>query len=271
MAEISASLVKSLREETGLGMMECKRALAESEGDVGKARDLLRVRGHSKAEKVSGRSATEGRVGIETDGARGCVAQVNCETDFVAKDGNFQEFVGKVARAALDAGSDNPGSLPEVEEARKGLVMKLGENVTIGRCDVLDAGAGRLASYIHQGAKIGVLASFAGEDPDPQAMRDVCMHIAAMRPTHVSPSDVPSDALEKEREIYRAQAAETGKPPQVVEKIVDGKVQRHLEEQCLLLQAFVRDDGKTVQEFLGDKGLTVQGFVRAEVGRRDGS
>lgn len=267
MADISAALVKSLREETGLGMMECKRALVDSGGDAGKARDLLRVRGHAKADKVSGRAAAEGRVGIEIDGGRGAVAQVNCETDFVAKDENFVGFVAEVARAALGAGDGGPGSAPGIEEARKALVMKVGENVTIGDCSVLDAGAGRLASYVHQGARIGVLASFAGEDPDPAAMRDVCMHIAAMRPTHVSPSDVPEDTLEREREIFRAQAEESGKPPQVVEKIVAGKVERHLAETCLLSQPFVRADDQTVGEFLEEKGISVRGFVRSEIGR----
>ncbi len=264
MSEISAVQVKSLRDATGLGMMECKKALVESDGDIGKANELLRIRSQAKAGKVSGRSTMEGRIGILVNDSAGVIAQVGCETDFVAKDENFISFVDFVLKTALEQEDvSNLASVPGLEDARQGLVLKLGENISVGEVASIKAAGGSLASYVHQGSKIGVLATL--DRNDGNVGRDLCMHIAAMRPSFVSPEDVPAEVLEKERDIYSEQLAESGKPPEIISKIVDGKIGKYLEEACLLLQPFIKDEDKTVGEVLKERKAEIRRFVRLEI------
>jgi elongation factor Ts len=259
MAEITAGMVKELRERTGMGMMECKKALAEADGDMKKAEDLLRIKSGSKASKVAGRVAAEGAIGIHIsdDGKSGALVEINCETDFVGKDTSFAGFVKSVAALAAAKGTQDVGalsamSLPSgetVEKTRQALVMKLGENMTVRRVVVFKA-KGRLAHYLH-GTRIG---------------KDLAMHIAASRPISVSRENVPAELIEREREIASARAAESGKPANIVDKIVEGSVQKYLSEVTLLGQPFVKDDKTTVEKLLAGKGAKVHAFALFIVG-----
>lgn len=270
---ISASMVKELRERTGAGMMECKKALVETAGDIDAAIDTLRKSGAAKAEKKAGRIAAEGCVIIAQNGATTAVAvEVNSETDFVAKDDNFRSFADQVAQSALrHAPADLPAleksavdSGDSVEEARQQLVAKLGENISVRRFVRMQAQGDRLGSYIHGNQKIGVLIDVSGGDAD--LAKDLAMHVAASRPVCVDEDQVPSDMLDKEREIFSAQAAESGKPADIVEKMVTGRIKKFLKEVTLLGQPFVKDPDKTVANLLKEKGATVHAFVRYEVG-----
>ncbi len=265
MAAITAGMVKELREATGLGMMECKKALAEADGDMKKAVELLRIRSGAKASNVAGRIAAEGAVGVHigSDGKTGALVEINCETDFVAKDANFAGFVNTVAAAAasgaagIDAllaavGSDGQ----TVEAARQGLVMKLGENISVRRA-VRVAAKGRLAHYLH-GSRIGVLVDYEGGDG--QLGRDLAMHIAASKPLCVSREDVPADSIAKERTIYTAQAQETGKPANIITKMVEGRIVKYLAEMALLGQPFVKNPDETVEQLLQAKHAKVHAF-----------
>lgn len=272
MAEITAGMVKELRERTGLGMMECKKALAEADGDMKKAEDLLRIKSGSKASKVAGRVAAEGAIGIHVsaDGKSGALVEVNCETDFVAKDQNFAGFVRSVAEMAAAKGTDDvatlsAGLLPSgetVESVRQAMVMKLGENISLRRVAVFKA-KGKLAYYVH-GSRIGVMLDLEGGDD--VLGKDLAMHIAASKPISVSRENVPAELIEREREIARARAAESGKPANIVEKIVDGSVQKYLAEVTLLGQPFVKDDKTTVEKLLAGKGAKVHAFTLFVVG-----
>ncbi|HWQ37639.1 MAG TPA: translation elongation factor Ts [Burkholderiales bacterium] len=272
MAEISASMVKELRERTGLGMMECKKALEEAGGDLKKAEDLLRIRSGAKASKVAGRIAAEGAVAafVAADGSSGALVEVNCETDFVAKDASFSAFAAAVARtaAATNAGTvevlaqQKLASGETVEEARRALIMKLGENISVRRV-ALQRAQGRLAHYLH-GNRIGVLVDFSGGD---EALgKDLAMHIAASRPIAVSRDQVPAENVAREREIAAARARESGKPANIVDKIVEGSVQKYLAEVTLLGQPFVKDDKITIDKLLAAKGAKVHGFSLFVVG-----
>ncbi len=266
MAEITAAMVKELREATGLGMMECKKALAEAEGDLKKAEELLRIKSGAKASKVAGRVAAEGAVSvfITADGKTGAMVEVNCETDFVAKDANFAGFVKSVAEAVakgnpgdLDALSKTAGADGQsVETARQGLVMKLGENISVRRYVRLIA-KGRLAFYLH-GAKIGVLLDYEGGDD--QLGKDLSMHIAASKPVCVAKDQVPPATIAKEREIYTAQAQESGKPDNIIAKMVDGRIAKFLAEVTLLGQPFVKNPDETVEKLLAAKQAKVHEF-----------
>lgn len=272
MAEITAGMVKELRERTGLGMMECKKALAEADGDMKKAEDLLRIKSGSKASKVAGRVAAEGAIGVHVsaDGKSGALVEVNCETDFVAKDENFAGFVRSVAAMAVSRGTEDvaalsAGLLPSgetVEATRQALVMKLGENMSVRRVAVFKA-RGKLAHYVH-GSRIGVMLDLEGGDE--VLGKDLAMHIAASRPISVSRENVPAELIEREREIARARAAESGKPANIVEKIVEGSVQKYLAEVTLLGQPFVKDDKITVEKLLAGKGAKVHAFTLFVVG-----
>lgn len=272
MAEITAGMVKELRERTGLGMMECKKALAEADGDMKKAEDLLRIKSGSKASKVAGRVAAEGAIGVHVsaDGKSGALVEVNCETDFVAKDENFAGFVRSVAAMAVAKGTEDvaalsAGLLPSgetVEATRQALVMKLGENMSVRRVAVFKA-KGRLAHYVH-GSRIGVMLDLEGGDE--VLGKDLAMHIAASRPISVARENVPAELIEREREIARARAAESGKPANIVEKIVEGSVQKYLAEVTLLGQPFVKDDKITVEKLLAGKGAKVHAFTLFVVG-----
>ncbi len=272
MAEITASTVKELRSRTGIGMMECKKALEQAGGDMNKAEDLLRIRSGAKAGKVAGRVAAEGTIGIHLSGDRklGALVEINCETDFVAKDQNFAGFAKAVAELAA-AGNINDvealararlASGESVEATRQALVMKLGENISVRRAAVHKA-RGRLAHYLH-GTRIGVMVDLEGGDET--LGKDLAMHVAASKPISVSRDQVPAKLIARERAIAKARALESGKPANLVEKIVEGSVQKYLAEVTLLGQPFVKDDKTTVEKLLAPKGAKVHAFTLFVVG-----
>src|SRR6185369_6798851 len=272
MADITAGMVKELRERTGLGMMECKRALEEAGGDMKKAEDLLRIKSGAKAGKMAGRIAAEGAVGIYVsgDGKLGALVEVNCETDFVAKDVTFSAFVKSVAELAATKGITDVEVLAKteltpgqtVEAARQALVMKLGENMSVRRIAVHKA-KGKLAHYLH-GTKIGVMLDLEGGDD--VLGKDLSMHIAATKPISVSRDQVSAELIAREREIAKARALESGKPANLIDKIVEGSVQKYLAEVTLLGQPFVKDDKLTVEKLLAGKGAKVNAFTLFVVG-----
>jgi elongation factor Ts len=273
MAEISASMVMDLRQRTGLGMMECKKALAETGGDMAKAEDLLRVKSGAKASKAAGRIAAEGIIGlfVALDAKIGAMVEVNCETDFVAKNDDFRAFATEVARLAAQHAPADVAALSAlrlasgetVEERRVALVQKIGENMTVRRFARREA-KGRLASYVH-GTKIGVLIDVEG---GAAALgKDLAMHIAASKPMAVARDGVPAEVIEHERKIKTAQAAESGKPANIIEKMVEGGVAKFIAEVTLLGQPFVKGDGKqTVADLLKAQGASVYGFDLYVVG-----
>ena len=271
--QITAAMVKELRERTGSGMMECKKALQDAGGDIDAAIENMRKAGLAKADKKAGRVAAEGRVAIKIsdDGKTAVIAEVNCETDFVSGGDDFMDFVGEVAAVALD---NRPASLEallelpidagqSVEDKRKALVSKIGENIQVRRFELMDAGAGTFGSYLH-GTRIGVLLSV--ENGKDELIKDIAMHIAASRPTCVTEDQVPAELLDKEREILIAQAQDSGKPQDIIEKMVEGRIRKYLAEITLVGQPFVKDPDKTVGALLKDVGANVIGFVRYEVG-----
>jgi elongation factor Ts len=272
MADITAGMVKELRERTGLGMMECKKALEEAGGDMKKAEDLLRIKSGAKAGKMAGRVAAEGAIGVYVsgDGKLGALVEVNCETDFVAKDANFAGFVKSVAELAAIKGVTDVEVLAKtelssghtVEAARQALVMKLGENMSVRRIAVHKA-KGKLAHYLH-GTRIGVMLDLEGGDD--VLGKDLSMHIAASKPISVSKDQVSADLISREREIAKARALESGKPANLIDKIVEGSVQKYLAEVTLLGQAFVKDDKVTVEKLLASKGARVNAFTLFIVG-----
>lgn len=267
---ISASMVKELRERTGAGMMECKKALVETDGDMDAAVEMLRKSGQAKADKKSGRVAADGRVVIATEGKDAAIVEVNSETDFVAKDENFVSFAEAVGKAVLSGDAADVESLAaakladgrEVEAARTELVAKVGENISVRRFERLSADD-NLGAYTH-GARIGAVVAMQGGDAS--LARDIAMHVAASNPMCVDESGVPADTLERERRIFSEQAAESGKPPEIVEKMVAGKVAKYLKEITLLGQPFIKDDKQSVGKLLKSAGATVTAFVRYEVG-----
>ena len=272
--QITASMVKELRERTGSGMMECKKALQEADGDIDTAIENMRKSGMAKADKKSGRVAAEGRVVIEIsdDGQSAVVLEVNCETDFVSGGDDFLSFVTAIAKTALANKPADIAALSEmtldgtsetVEEVRKAKIAKIGENMQLRRFEMLESTAGAFGSYLH-GTRIGVLVEMQGGSEE--LIKDVAMHIAASNPLCVSEAEVPADVLEKEKDILRAQALESGKPADIVEKMLTGRVRKYLAEITLLGQSFVKDPDKTVEILLSDAGATVNKFVRYEVG-----
>ena len=272
MAEITASMVKDLRERTDAPMMECKKALTEAGGDMAKAEEILRVKLGSKASKAAGRVAAEGvvAVAIAGDGRTGALLEINCETDFVAKNEDFVAFAKQVAAlvaernpADVAALSALPCGAASVEETRKALVGKIGENMSVRRFARI-AAQGRLASYIHGGAKVGVLVDVEGGDET--LARDIAMHIAAAKPVALSRDQVPEELIRRERDIAQAKAAESGKPANIVEKMVEGSVQKFLKEVTLLGQPFVKDDKQTIEQLLKAKAARVHGFALYVVG-----
>ena len=268
MSAITAEMVRVLREATGAGMMECKKALVECEGDMERAIDFLRVKSGVKAGKVSARTASEGRIAFAAKGETAVLAEVNCETDFVARGDAFGGFCAKTAALLAESGAAESGKIQLAEEsagesARRELVMQVGENVSFGRMCVLRTD-GNVASYLHTGDKIATMADYSGGDET--LAREVCMHIAAMRPDYLALSDIPADEMQKQRDIFTAQAAETGKPPQVAQKIAEGRLQKYFAERVLLLQPFVKDGDKVVGEVLEAAGMTIRAFRRLEVG-----
>jgi len=270
--KITAEAVKTLRERTGAGMMECKKALVETGGDLDAAAELMRKAGLAKADKKAGRVAAEGAIAtaIAADGRSGVLVEVNSETDFVARQDDFQSFAGAVATAALEQGAGSLEALlalplaggQSVEEIRRGLVSRIGENITVRRVAALTAPT-QLGSYVH-GGRIGVLVALEGGDE--ALAHDLAMHVAASNPQYVDAAQVPVEQVDKEKEILSAQAALEGKPPAIVEKMVEGRIRKFLAEICLVGQPFVKDPEVTVEKLLKSGGARVTGFVRFEVG-----
>ena len=272
MAEITAGLVKELREKTDAPMMECKKALTESGGDMGKAEEILRVKLGNKASRAASRIAAEGVVAahVARDGKSGALVEVNCETDFVAKNDEFLALAGAIAElvavrnpADVDALSRLPLKGATVEDARKALIGRIGENIAIRRFRRI-AAAGRLAVYIHGGARIGVLVDVTGGDET--LAKDLAMHIAASKPVALSASEVPADLVQRERAIAAAKAAESGKPAAIVEKMVEGSVQKYFKEVTLLGQPFVKNDKQSIEQLLQSRSASVAAFALYVVG-----
>lgn len=267
---ISASMVKELRERTGAGMMECKKALVEVDGDLDAAAEVLRKSGQAKADKKAGRVAADGRVVVAQDGSKAVIVEVNSETDFVAKDENFSSFVEAVAAAALASGTTDVAAFASetladgrtVESARTELIQKVGENIGVRRIEAITSD-GVISSYTH-GARIGAIVAMDGGDET--LARDVAMHVAATNPMCIDESGVPAETLENERRILTEQAEGSGKPAEIVEKMVMGRVSKFLKEITLNGQPFVKDPDITVGKLLSGAGATVTAFVRYEVG-----
>ena len=266
MTAIKASQVKELRERTGLGMMECKKALVESSGDIDKAIEELRKSSGMKAAKKAGRTAADGMVKIKVadDGSYGVLVEVNSETDFVARDENFQAFVGAVVDKAFDGKLDSIEALmdEETESARQALIQKIGENINVRRVALIEGGV--VDGYVHSNNRIAVLVALEGGSGE--VARDVAMHVAAVNPQVAKPEDMPADVVAKEKEIYVAQARESGKPDDIIEKMVTGRVKKFLAESSLVEQAFVKDPDIKVGKLLKQAGADITGFVRYEVG-----
>jgi len=278
MADISASMVMELRQRTGLGMMECKKVLAEAAGDLAKAEELLRIRSGAKATKAAGRVAAEGIVGahVAEDGRAAAMVEVNCETDFVSRNEDFVAFARALARLVVERSPADVAALAAlphgggtVESVRQALVQKIGENISIRRFSRY-ATTAQLVQYLHGGGRIGVTVEIEGGQA--QVGKDVAMHIAAsaapgaIRPVCVSRADVPADLIERERAIYTAQAAESGKPAEIAARMVEGRVNKFLAEVTLLGQAFVKNPDETVEKYLKGNGATVKSFELFVVG-----
>lgn len=268
MTAISASMVKELRDRTGLAMMECKKALTEANGDIELAIDNLRKSGQAKAAKKAGNIAADGAIIIAQDGNKAIIMEVNSQTDFVAKDENFSNFANQVAQAALAANETDVSKIAElntadgqtVEEARIALVQKIGENIQVRRAKIVEGE--QLAVYKH-GLKIGVVVSYAG---DAETGKGVAMHVAAFNPVAVTAEQVPADLVAKEKEIAEAKAQESGKPANIIEKMVSGSVEKYLNEVALDRQAYVMDNEKKVGDALKASNTQIKEFVRFEVG-----
>lgn len=269
---ITASQVKALRERTGAGMLDCKKALTEAGGDLEAAAQALRAKGIAAAEKKAGRIAAEGVIACATSAAGAVLVEVNCETDFVAKDASFRAFAEAVAAAILasptapadvEAAAALPLGEATVDTARRELIGTIGENIAVRRFARLAAGDGALSAYMH-GARIGVLVQLGGGDD--ALGRDIAMHIAATSPLCVGEDDVPAETLAREEAIFTAQAADSGKPPEIAQKMVAGRMKKFLKENTLLGQAFVKNPDQTVAQLVKDAGVTVAAFVRFEVG-----
>ena len=272
MAAITASMVAELRAKTDAPMMECKKALTEADGDMAKAEEILRVKLGNKAGQAAARITAEGAVASHIAGNIGALVEVNCETDFVTKNDSFLAMAQ--ATAALIA-QHNPADIdalgalpyeqdsfgPTLEDVRKGLIGKIGENMSFRRFKRFADGA-KLVTYLH-GTRIGVMVEFDG---DETAAKDVAMHVAAMKPVALAAADVPADLIEKERSVAQAKAAESGKPADIVAKMVEGSIQKYLKEVALLSQPFVKNDKQTVEQMLKEKNTTVKGFTLYVVG-----
>ena len=272
MAAITASMVAELRAKTDAPMMECKKALTEAEGDMAKAEELLRVKLGTKAGKAASRVTAEGVVTSFVNGTTGAMIEVNCETDFVTKNDNFLALANAAAKLVAE---HNPSDLvalgalpysqdgfgPTLEDVRKGLIGKIGENMSFRRFKRASGGA-KIANYLH-GTRIGVLVEYDG---DETAAKDVAMHVAAMKPVSLTSAEVPADLIEKERSVAAAKAAESGKPADIVTKMVEGSVQKYLKEVSLFNQSFVKNDKQTVEQMLKAAGTTVKAFTLYVVG-----
>ncbi len=269
---VTAALVKELRERTGAGMMECKKALVETDGDIEIAIDNMRKSGQAKAAKKAGRIAAEGVIvtRVVSDSSFGVILEVNSETDFVARDASFLAFVNELADLALEAKATDVETImgmatlsgATVSEAREALVLKIGENIQIRRVALVEGQI--VADYVHSG-KIGVLTALTG-DADPELSKDIAMHVAASNPEVINPEDVPAELVAKEREIFTAQAKESGKPDNIIEKMIDGRMKKFVGEVSLTGQPFIKDPNTSVGKLLKSKNAQVSAFIRYGVG-----
>ncbi|WP_017548535.1 translation elongation factor Ts [Salinicoccus carnicancri] len=270
---ISAKLVKELREKTGAGMMDCKKALQETDGDLDKAADYLREKGISKAAKKADRIAAEGLVGVKSRGNSAAIVEINSETDFVARNEGFQNLVNDVANHILETKPADLETLnasemngKKVEDVITEAVSKIGEKLTLRRFAVAEkTDDDSFGEYLHMGGRIGVLTIVEGST-DSEAAKDVAMHAAALNPKYVSKDDVSQEELAHEREVLKQQALNEGKPENIVDKMVEGRMRKYLEEICIVDQPFVKDSDQTVEQFLKSKGGTLKNFIRFEVG-----
>lgn len=270
---VTAEQVKELRERTGAGMLDCRKALVATGGDINAAIEKLRMEGQAKAVKKAGRTAADGTIAVAAGPDALAIVELNCETDFVAKGEDFQTFAATAAQVAL---KERPATIEQLaaarsgaqtlEDARKVMIAKIGENITLRRFEVVKGAGGPLAQYIHAGSRIGVIVAL--DKGDVELGRDIAMHIAAQRPQYLKPADVPAAAQDAERKVIEAQTAEqaAGKPPDIVKKMVDGKLRKFLSEITLLGQAFVKDPDQSVEKVLAARGGAVARFVRFEVG-----
>ena len=269
MATITAAMVKELRERTGSGMMECKKALTETNGDIEAAIELMRKSGQAKADKKADRAAAEGVLLVRNDDKFGVIVEINCETDFVTKNEDFIAFSNKVTDIAFEKRANTIDDLADItvdgvslDEARKNLIAKIGENITVRRVAGLHA-EGRIGAYAH-GIRIAALVDVEGGNEE--LPRDIAMHIAASNPVCVDASGVPAELLQKERDIFTAQAAESGRPADIQEKMIEGRIRKYLEEVTLVGQSFVKDPDMTVEKLLKSESAKVNAFVRLELG-----
>lgn len=268
--EVTPTTIKQLRDACGAGMMDCKKALLESDGDQEAAADALRKKGLSQADKKASRVAAEGKIVASSKDGKAVMVEVNCETDFVAKDGSFIEFCSKVAGAATGISGDDVETLmaeevdgESLEITRQAMVAKIGENIQVRRLESRGSADSTVGAYIHMN-RIGVLVEVEG---GTEALcTDVAMHVAAMNPPFATPDEVPADVLEKEKKLLTDQALESGKPAAIVEKMVEGRIRKYLEEICLVSQPYVKDSGMTVGKLLEDNGAKMVGFTRIAVG-----
>lgn len=267
---ISASMVKELRERTGAGMMECKKALQESNGNIDSAIELLRTSGQAKAEKKAKRVAAEGKIVIKNNLANAVIVEINSETDFAANDSNFTDFANSIADALLQNEISDINSLNDlkfsddvtIEEARTNLISKIGENISIRRFDKIHQ-AVNIGEYSH-GSRIGVIVSLDKSDPD--LAKDIAMHIAASNPICLDKEDVPEDLVSREKRIFLEQASSSGKPPEIIEKMVEGRMKKFFKEITLLGQSFIKDPDISIKDLLDESEAKVQSFIRYEVG-----
>ena len=265
------ALIKELRARTGAGMLDCKKTLDETGGDIDAAIETLRKKGAASADKKAGRIVAEGVIATAASTAASALVEINCETDFVAKDPSFREYADKVAAAVLAAAPRNIESVAAltldhghtVESARRELIAKIGENISLRRFAIVKAEGGAVSTYLH-GTRIGVMVAVTGGNP--QLGRDIAMHVAASRPFCVSEADMPAEALAREKAIFAAQAAESGKPAPIVEKMVAGRMKKFLKENTLLGQPFIKDPERSVAQLVSAAGATVEQMVRFEVG-----
>lgn len=269
---ITAGMVKELREMTGAGMMDCKKALAETDGDMDAAIEFLRKKGMAGADKKAGRVAAEGviAIAISDDKKKAVITEVNCETDFVAKGDEFKDFANEIAQIALAKGTTDIEALmgetmangKTIDERRRELIAKIGENMTVRRVELVET-SGQIGQYQH-GEKIGVVVDMTGGNEE--LARDVAMHVAALKPTAVSADDVDQELVEKERKFQIEQAQESGKPMEIIEKMIEGRMRKFLQDITLLGQPFVKDSDQTVEKLLKANDASVSGFIRLEVG-----
>lgn len=270
---ITAQLVKELREKTGAGMMDCKKALTETDGDIEKAIDLLREKGMAKAAKKADRIAAEGLSTVKIDGNAAVIAEVNSETDFVAKNEQFTNLIDEISSFLLKA---KPASVEEALEQKmesgqtlgdriNEAIAKIGEKISLRRFTILEKNdGGTFGSYLHMGGRIAVLTLIDGQNDE--AAKDISMHVAAINPRYVNREDVPAEVVEHEKEVLKQQALNEGKPENIVEKMIVGRLNKFYEDICLVEQAYVKDPDMKVKKYLADNGVSVKGFVRYEVG-----